>query len=249
MSEPNSGRSTRTQALRGEWRTWRMDELARIAPGEPDPRQDAATARQRALAQRAEFESLRQQELERARDAGYRQGLAAGREAGHAEGLAAGRQEGLVEAREATRNALEPMAQLLQTFQDALQELDDRVADELVDLALVTGRQLAGEALLASPAYILALVRQLMQDEPLLKGQPRLRLHPDDLQLVQSGLEEEFSAAGWILQADEALQRGGCRVLCESGELDATRESRWQQIMTRVRQPGSRDGAHPAGPL
>ncbi|GAB3286015.1 flagellar assembly protein FliH [Parahaliea aestuarii] len=241
--------NTSTPALRGEWRTWRMGELARIAPDEPDLEQQKLSVKQRALAQRAEFESLRHQEIERARDEGYRQGLASGREAGHAEGLEQGRREGLDEAREASRIALEPLAELLQTFQDALQELDDRVAGELVDLALVTGRQLAGEALTASPEYILELVRQLLHEEPLLKGQPRLRLHPEDLQLVQSGLEEEFSAAGWTLQADESLQRGGCRVLCESGELDASRESRWQQIMTRVRQPGTRDGGGPAGTL
>lgn len=225
----------------GQWRRWRMGELSQRKQVAADPQERRRQAEhRRELQRRAEFELERQRVLEQARQEGYEQGLAAGREAGHAEGLALGREAGREELREQTHDALEPMAGLLQTFHDALQDLDDLVADELVELALETGRQLAGEALKARPRQVVQLVHKLLHDEPLLTGQPRLWLHPLDHELVVEELGEEFAAAGWALQPDDQLSRGGCRVTCTSGELDATRESRWQSVISRVRRPRSR---------
>lgn len=238
MSRPDQAPGS---AQAAQWRRWQMGELDSRGQVAADPGERRRQAeRQRAQQRRAEFESLRRQELERAREEGYQQGLAAGREAGHAEGLEQGRAEGLAEYRDRAETALAPMSALLQTFHDALQELDDSVADELVELALETGRQLAGEALDAHPEEVTRLVRKLLHDEPLLNGEPRLWLHPEDLALVSEELGEEFKSAGWVLQPDDELTRGGCRVTCPSGELDATRETRWQAVMSRVRRPRSR---------
>ncbi|WP_275429677.1 FliH/SctL family protein, partial [Serratia marcescens] len=54
-------------------------------------------------------------------------------------------------------------------------------------------------------------------------------------------------SAGWTLRADGALSRGGCRVSGPEGELDATRESRWQALLARTRRH-SRSNAPPAEP-
>lgn len=222
----------------GQWRRWRMGELDHGSQAASLEHRLAAE-QQRQRQYRSDLEAERQRVLEQARREGYEQGLAAGREAGHTEGLVSGREAGRESCREQTRDVLAPMSDLLQTFHDALQDLDDLVADELVELALETGRQLAGEALKARPRQVLQLVQKLLHEEPLLTGQPRLWLHPRDLALVADELGEEFAAAGWTLQPDEMLSRGGCRVTCASGELDATHESRWQAVMARVRRTRS----------
>lgn len=192
--------------------------------------------RQHAFQRQSELAKLRQQVREEARREGYQAGLIEGREVGHAEGLEQGRQAGAEESARRSQALLAPLVGLAGQFQAALTTLESELADELVDLALATGRQLAGEALKARPHQILAVIRQLLREEALLNGQPRLWLHPRDLALVEEQeLAEELHAAGWTLGADDQLQRGGCRVTSITGELDASGESRWQAVLERQR--------------
>lgn len=223
------------------WRPWRM---APLDEGKKTARRKVGTvqhqldsARKQTEHDRLAREKEHQAALAEARRQGYTDGLAQGREAGYQEGLISGSEDALRESREATVAALEPMNELLQSFHEALQQLDETVTDQLVELALETGRQLAGEALKTRPRAVLELVRKLLHQETLLTGQPRLWLHPRDHELVQEVLGEEFQAAGWSLQPDDEMTRGGCRVTSSNGELDATQESRWRLLLSQVRRP------------
>ncbi len=230
------------------WRRWRMGELRQPEPkasARPDPKAAARQAReQEARRQQQALEALREQARQEAYEEGRREGL----EAGHAEGLAQGLEEGRRQAREELEQRLEdtlsPLLPLARHFDDALDQLDETVAEDLVALALATGRQLAGDALEARPEQVLTLIRELLHSEPPLIGQQRLWLHPQDLALVTRHLGEELEAAGWRLQPDDQLSRGGCRVTSQRGELDATWETRWQAIQDQVRrrQPPTPDG-------
>ena len=241
----------RPPQARGEhWRRWQMDELA--VPQEP-PRQPPERARQESQRQ-AEFLALREQAIaraaEQAHQQGYQDGFAEGRAAGFDAGLAEGRQAGEQELQQQLRQTLEPLLGLAGEFRAALALLDERMAGNLVELALVVGRQLAGEALALHPEQILAIVRELLHSEPALHGQPRLWLHPADLLLVKAHLGDELEAAGWRLQPDAAISRGGCRASATSGELDATCERRWENLIAQVRQrqlAGATDSADAGG--
>ncbi|MEP5051435.1 MAG: flagellar assembly protein FliH, partial [Alloalcanivorax venustensis] len=209
------------------WRRWRMGELD--SARDPGPARPAAVdAEQRkAFQHQAELQALRNEAREEARREGHREGFEAGRQEGHAQGLEEGRRAGEHETARQRQEALAPLAALVDEFRLALADLDHAIAEDLVDLALATGRQLAGDALREEPAEILNLVRTLIHEEPALNGKTRLWLHPDDLALVEQELHAEFHAAGWKLHPDDQLSRGGCRVTSPSGELDATLESRW----------------------
>nr|MBP9956812.1 flagellar assembly protein FliH [Pseudomonas sp.] len=52
--------------------------------------------------------------------------------------------------------------------------------------------------------------------------------------------------AGWQLQPDELVSRGGCRVNSASGELDATWESRWDSLLEQLRHRQSPGASHTA---
>jgi flagellar assembly protein FliH len=54
-----------------------------------------------------------------------------------------------------------------------------------------------------------------------------VRVHPDDLPLVAEGAGEALRARGARLQADPNIQRGGCSVESDAGNIDATIENRW----------------------
>lgn len=222
------------------WRRWQMGELQRPRRAAPSESQVGTQTtpddeRRQAFKRQAELQALR----EKVRQEAYEEGLKTGREQGHAEGLAKGLEEGRQQAKDELETrlaeALEPLAPLATAFSTALEQLDETIAEDLVDLALATGHQLAGEALKARPRQVLELVRTLLHTEPPLIGQQRLWLHPLDHKLVQKHLGEELSAAGWTLQPDDQLSRGGCRVTSANGELDATWESRWQAVKAQVR--------------
>ncbi|KPQ22314.1 MULTISPECIES: flagellar assembly protein FliH [unclassified Halomonas] len=230
-----------------QWRRWQMDELIRPAgPGDNqaptststyqrkiDAAQKAAKqAQQReAEARQAEYDKLRQQ----AEEEGYQAGLARGHEEGLAKGLEEGRQQAQQELVQQTKDTLTPLGMLAKQFSEALTQIDDTIAHDLVELATETGKQLAAEALHETPERILTLVRELLHTEPPLVGQQRLWLNPDDHALVAEHLGAELEAANWKLQPDDQLARGGCRVTSAQGELDATFESRWQAVQAQAR--------------
>ncbi|MCG7598645.1 flagellar assembly protein FliH [Halomonas sp. McH1-25] len=220
----------------GYWRRWEMDELGtpeRDLRQRERSRQEAI--RQQLFKRNAELEALREKARQEAYDDAYKKGFEEGRQAGYEKGLEEGRTAGEQELQRQTQQALAPLLPLAEGYREALDTLDDEVAERLVDLALTTGRQLAREALEARPEVILDIVRELLHAEPSLSGRPRLWLHPADLTLVKAHLGAEFDAAGWQLQPDDTISRGGCRATSASGELDASLESRWERITRQVR--------------
>ncbi|MBZ9568282.1 MULTISPECIES: flagellar assembly protein FliH [Modicisalibacter] len=233
-----SDRLTEPEHDTGDWQRWQMDELDSAASGVDRQARDRArreAIRRRALEHQARLDAEREAARREAYEAGYREGLARGEQEGHAQGLKAGREAGDEQMRQEIEQTLRPLRPLAEQFRAALDELDQSLAEQLVDLALATGRQLAGEALEARPEVILDIVRELLHVEPALSGRPRLWLHPADLTLVKAHLGHEFEAAGWQLQPDDTIQRGGCRATSASGDLDATLETRWAAIADQVR--------------
>jgi len=223
------------------WRPWRMARLDRpvvpptAAPAHapapcPTPTELREEARRQGLAEghAAGFAE--------GRDAGYKEGFALGRSAGLEEGLAEGRAQAAAELQQARRAQLAPLADLAREFSEAVSNLSDTLGERIAELAIATGRQLARDSLDAHPNAVVDIVRELLHHEPTLQGKPRLWLHPDDLPLVEADVGEELRALGWSLQPDEHISRGGCRASAQSGELDATWESRWKAVFRQLRQ-------------
>lgn len=227
-----------------DWQPWQMDRLGRQEALQQAQQEQTRreSARQQTFRRNAELEALREQARQEAREQGYREGFEAGKQEGYSQGLEQGHAAGAEEARQQARQTLTPLLPLAQNFSAALTCLDDDIAQALVALALATGRQLAGDALDAHPEQVLDLVRELLHVEPALTGKPRLWLHPTDHELVQAHLGAELSAAGWKLQPDDQLSRGGCRVTSTSGELDASWESRWQAVLGQQRKRAAHPG-------
>lgn len=238
------------------WQRWQMQRVLHAAP--PCPAKPEAGPLWPGPT--PPTETLDAQALARAQTQGHAQGLAEG----HAQGLVQGREEGFAlgraqalqestrQARDEAQAALQAQAlglqALTQAWPQALVQAEEALASELMDLALALAQQVLGQALAADPLLMLAAVRELLQTEPALTGQPQLLLHPEDLALVREHLAEELQAAGWRLRAETGLARGGCRVLAASGELDASLPTRWQRVtaalacepvLAQVRPPSS----------
>lgn len=219
----------------GQWQPWRMAVLPSEAP--PALELDEAQAeaqRKHAFQRKLELQARRDQVREEARRQGHEAGFSAGQAEGYAQGLEQGRLAGEAALQEQIHATLAPLQALCDNFDQALRQLDGQLLTQLTEVALAAARQIAGQALQAHPEQVIHTVQALLQHEPALAGKPRLWLHPDDLALVREALGEPLEAAGWSLLADAGLARGGCRVSSASGELDATLETAWAGIRSRL---------------
>jgi flagellar assembly protein FliH len=96
-----------------------------------------------------------------------------GREAGYAAGLAAA---------DAERAQL---AALLAKMSTAAGDHEQRLCDEVLDLALVLARQLVGEALAVRREFILPIVSAALKQLPQSTQRVELMLNPSDVELVR----------------------------------------------------------------
>lgn len=180
--------------------------------------------------QLSEIKALREKVMEAAKAEGY----AAGFEAAREEGFAKGHEEGLIageaEMREKTKLALEPIRHLALGFATALNSLDVEMGDQLAGIALKIGHQLALDGIKQNPEAVLSLVRAVLHSDPEMIGKPRLRVNPEDAEMVINAFGSEIEALGWKVIPDDQITRGGCKVLSTHGEIDATWESRWANI-------------------
>ncbi len=181
-------------------------------------------------------------ELARIRKEARTAGEAEGRAAGLAEGRKVGHTEGLATGLAAASVHAERLRALTLSLPDALRRAESELTDTVLVLALDVARQVVHRTLKAEPEWVLPLVRDLLNTEPALRGEPRLLLNPDDVALVKNSLGHEIEAAGWQVRGDDTLARGGCRVQSANGELDGTLETRWKRVASVLRENASDGG-------
>ncbi len=190
---------------------------------------------QDAIAALAALEEIRQ----KARDEGYAQGHETGHEegheAGHTEGYNEGYEAGIKQAR---LDALQ-MHTLLQNIEEALNQIDEQLAQSLLDLALQIARKMTGAAFQVNPDIILKIVNDAINSLPHFNQNAHLLLHPDDAELVKKQMGEHLSHAGWKIFPDTRITRGGCKVETAHSHIDATTEMRWQRIVEAIGQDKS----------
>lgn len=151
---------------------------------------------------------------------------------GHAQGRDAGYAAGILQARtEAVQIHV-----LLQNFQDALNQVDEQVAQSLLDLSLEIAHKMVGETLQIKPEMILKIVSDSISSLPHFNQNAHLVLHPDDAELVRKQMGEQLAHAGWKIFTDAQIQRGGCRVETSHSQVDATKEARWKRVVESIGQ-------------
>lgn len=142
-----------------------------------------------------------------------------GREAGYAAGLAAASAERA------------EMAALLVKLSAAAGDHEQRLVDEVLDLALVLARQLVGEALAVRREFILPIVNAALKQLPQSTQRVELTLNPSDLDLVGKFVGTTEFSARCQLRADPSIAPGGCRLETEQCEVDVTVPSRWRRLL------------------
>lgn len=191
----------------------------------PDPDEERAAEMRRQL-----FEVAKKDAEDRAWKTAY--------EAGYQAGFDSGEQDARSRAKTALDAHLaghvEHLEALIHQFRHALHDYNQRQTQAVADLAIETGRQLAGEALKLTPEQILSDVNTMLEEEGHTADVLRIYLHPDDYTLVHDHLQDTLKQTGWQLRSDHRLDRGDCRLETEQQTTLSTHAERWQRLMHAV---------------
>jgi flagellar assembly protein FliH len=161
-------------------------------------------------------------QLEALQEAAKREGY----EQGRLEGQSYGHREGLEEGREAAREKLARFDALMKVLDVPFGELDDQVEREIVTLVISMVRQLVRREVRADPGQIVGVVREALGVLPVAARNVRVMLHPDDAELVREVYAMGDAELKWQVVEDPVIQRGGCKVVTDTSQVDATLESR-----------------------
>ena len=161
--------------------------------------------------------------------------LRVAREQAQREGFDAGYQSGAAEA--AAQTAL--FARLAEECRAFARAQDEALAQELLSLACAIARRMLGETLACDAGAVLPVIKEALARVAHARSAGQVAIHPKDAPLVRARLGDALTQSGWQIVEDVTLSRGGCRLECQSGDIDASVEHRWQRLMETLGQTGT----------
>lgn len=192
----------------------------------------------------AEIEHIRAQAEEEGFSEGKTQGFNEGLEKGRLEGLAQGHQEGFTQGHEQgletgleeAKGLINRFESLLNQFEKPLQLLDGDIELSLMTLAMALAKSVIGHELKTHPEQILSALRLGTESLPIKEQAVTIRLHPDDVILV----EKLYSAAQlarnqWQLEVDPSLSPGECIISSQRSLVDLSLPSRIDAVFESLR--------------
>jgi flagellar assembly protein FliH len=190
-----------------------------------------AGAEARSLVSAAERRSrdLARESRRQAQQEGYQQGLADGRKDGEEQALAEAREE----FKQKQQRLISALTEVVSELDLRKRRLLSQAHKDLVSLAVSIARKVIKSVAEASPAVAEQNVREAVK----LTGSASdvvVRVHPEEresLALVAGEIIEQFGQLKHVrLVADESVDRGGCVVQTEAGQVDGRTETQVSRI-------------------
>lgn len=154
-----------------------------------------------------------------------------GFEQGRKEGQEVGRREGIEQGRQQVQQQTGRLDQLIHALDQPFKDLDDQVEQEIVTLVISLVRQLVRREIKLDPNSIVGVVREALLALPVSSRNIRVVLHPDDAVLVREVFDMGDTEQNWELMEDPLVQHGGCKVMTDTSQIDATLESRINNLV------------------
>ena len=150
------------------------------------------------------------------------------------EGFQSGLKDGVVAGKEEYRKKLQHIEKIIQTLNTPLADLDGQVIDELVRLAMTIARHMIRREIKADPGEVVGVVREALGSLPVASRNICLYLHPEDAILVREALSVSGGEQSHRIVEDPAVTRGGCRVVTDTSQVDATLEKRLAALVIKL---------------
>ncbi len=123
---------------------------------------------------------------------------------------------------------------LLVSLSAQLEDLQQDMARAMAISATHLARQIVRSELQTHPELVVQVANEALESLLLSARHVTLRVHPDDLTLVNQGSAEMLSARGARVVGDSSLMRGGCMLESDIGVIDASIETRWRRAVAAI---------------
>lgn len=123
---------------------------------------------------------------------------------------------------------------LLVSLSAQLEDLQQDMARAMAVSATHLARQIVRSELHTHPELVAQVANEALESLLLSARHVTLRVHPDDVELVNQGCAEMLLARGARVVADSSLMRGGCMLESDIGVIDASMETRWRRAVAAI---------------
>lgn len=130
-----------------------------------------------------------------------------------------------------------PVAALLVQFQQAIDALEQSLAQRLAGIAMQMARQVVRSELQTNAALVVDVTQEALAEVLLSARHITVKVHPADLTWIEQGCADAFEARGARLIADTHIERGGCLVESDLGVVDARLATRWASAVAAMGAP------------
>ena len=121
------------------------------------------------------------------------------------------------------------LGQLLHSFGTQIDALEQQMAQAVAQASVLLARRVVRAELHTHPEHVAETAQQAVNAVLLSARHIRVMVHPDDHALVAAGAAEALQARGARLLPHPDIERGGCLIESDLGQIDARIHSRWQQ--------------------
>lgn len=160
--------------------------------------------------------------------------LKAARQEAYEKGMQEGFAVGLAKAQSVADDDKVFVLQLMNTFTDALEQADEKIAADVLALALDIAKAMLKVKIQVDPSVILPIVVDAINYLPNIQQPARILLHRDDAQKLREYLVDDIH--NWQIHEDMQMERGGCIVETGANHIDVSNAMRWKKISDALAQ-------------
>lgn len=171
------------------------------------------------------------EELEAIRKQAYDDAYQEGKDAGYRDGLAAGKSAGKTQTDQRLQQLQSTMDLLCEPIREREAALEEIILDLVTELSQAVIQTELQFSLVGLPAVIHEAVAAL----PTGSEHVRIALNPQDLEWLK---EQGSLPDDWKLEANTAVQSGGCRVYSEHSVVDYELAGRFAHLVEQLRNRG-----------
>jgi flagellar assembly protein FliH len=121
------------------------------------------------------------------------------------------------------------LGQLLRSFDTQIDALEQHMAHAVAQASVMLARRVVRAELQTRPEHVAEAAQQAVNAVLLSARHIRVIVHPDDHALVAAGAAEALQARGARLLPHPEIERGGCLIESDLGQIDARIGVRWSQ--------------------